>query len=141
MNFKIFRVIWDQRRWQSGVYLHQRCMFKTLIYLILVVAHHQWANTKISSATNCISTIPTKIFYTRGGQPCGPSMPCGSKRNFCGPNFQFQRISDFSTFWVYFFRFLLSCGPKSLYFWQNFQVAAQRPFWVGHPCSIQSFLH
>jgi hypothetical protein len=27
-----------------------------------------------------------------------------------------SRISDFPIFWVYFFRFLLSCGPKSRYF-------------------------
>jgi hypothetical protein len=46
------------------------------------------------------------------------------------------RISDFSTFWVYFFRFLLSSSPKSLYFQQNLKVAAQRPIWVGPPLVI-----
>jgi hypothetical protein len=29
--------------------------------------------------------------------------------------------------------FLLKCGPKSQYFWQIFQVAAQRLIWVSHP--------
>jgi hypothetical protein len=48
-----------------------------------------------------------------------------------------SRISHFSIFLVYYvflqFFFLL-CGPKSRYFWQIFQVASQRPIWVGHPC-------
>ncbi len=45
-----------------------------------------------------------------------------------------SRISDFSTFFGVFFQvFVLSCGPKSQYFWQNFQVAAHSTIWVGHP--------
>jgi hypothetical protein len=37
---------------------------------------------------------------------------CGPKRIF-SPKLE-ARISDFSTFWGYFMRFSLSCGPKSL---------------------------
>ncbi len=61
----------------------------------------------------------------------------GPKRNFCGPKLE-SRISNFSIFWVYFVTLLL-CGPKSLYFWQIFQVAAHRSIWVGYPWSIHPY--
>ncbi len=52
-----------------------------------------------------------------------------------------SRISDFLMFWVYFPSFLWYCGPKSPYFWQIFQAAAQRTIWVGHPCSRLKLLY
>jgi hypothetical protein len=47
------------------------------------------------------------------------------KKKFLRPKL-YSRTSYFSIFWVYFFRLLLLCSPKSLYF---YQFAAQRPIW------------
>ncbi len=58
------------------------------------------------------------IFQTRGGQTAAQTR---------------IEIRQFFNILGYFFRILLSYGPKSQYFWQIFQVAAHRPIWVGHP--------
>jgi hypothetical protein len=86
---------------------------------------------KIKNKMKLIDLFKVKNLYTRGGQPAAQTGISAAQTRIENQRF-------FDIFGV-IPCFLLLCGPKSQDFWQIFQVAAQRPIWVGHPSFLRYY--